>query len=120
MSLKLISVTCIKMARTESCAAFVQQEPSLFACSIRENIAAGCPDATQEQIEEAARMANCHDFIVSFPQKYDTNVGDAGTQLSGGQKQRISLGECKSLLPCPTATFVCLTFVGRISSSPLE
>lgn len=71
----------------------VSQEPSLFACTIRENIAFGLPGATQEQIEEAARMANAHDFIVSFPEGYDTNVGDAGLQLSGGQKQRIAIGE---------------------------
>jgi len=69
----------------------VSQEPALFACSIRENIAFGLPGATQEQIEEAARMANAHDFIASFPDGYNTNVGDAGTQLSGGQKQRIAI-----------------------------
>jgi ABC-type multidrug transport system fused ATPase/permease subunit len=45
----------------------------------------GCPGATQEQIEEAARKANAHDFIVSFPQGYDTKVGDQGAQLSGGK-----------------------------------
>ena len=66
----------------------VSQEPKLFAMSIRDNIAAGAPDATEEQIIEAARMANAHDFICSFPKGYDTNVGDLGGQLSGGQKQR--------------------------------
>jgi ATP-binding cassette subfamily B (MDR/TAP) protein 1 len=67
----------------------VSQEPKLFAKSIRENIALGLTDAvaTQEQIEKAARMANAHDFIMSFPKQYDTQVGDSGTQLSGGQKQ---------------------------------
>lgn len=69
----------------------VQQEPSLFACSIRENIAYGSPEATQEQIEEAAIMANAHDFILSFPDGYDTQVGVEGCQLSGGQKQRIAI-----------------------------
>ena len=69
----------------------VSQEPKLFAMSIRENIAAGLPGATQEQIENAARMANAHDFIMSFPDTYDTQVGDQGTQLSGGQKQRVAL-----------------------------
>lgn len=71
------------------------KEPALFACSIRENIASGSPGATQQQIEDAARMANAHDFIVSFPDGYETNVGDAGAQLSGGQKQRIAIGEYK-------------------------
>jgi len=69
----------------------VGQEPSLFACSIRDNILYGKPDATQEEIEEAARLANCHDFIKSFPEGYDTHVGDKGAQLSGGQKQRIAI-----------------------------
>lgn len=52
----------------------VSQEPALFACSIRENIAYGSPNATQEQIEEAARKANAHSFIVSFPDGYNTQV----------------------------------------------
>jgi ATP-binding cassette subfamily B (MDR/TAP) protein 1 len=64
----------------------VSQEPKLFAASIRENIASGAPPgATDEQIEEAARMANAHDFIVSFPDGYNTQAGDMGTQLSGGK-----------------------------------
>jgi ABC-type protease/lipase transport system fused ATPase/permease subunit len=63
----------------------MRQEPTLFACSIRENIAYGSPYATQEQIEEAAKMANAHDFIVSFPDGYSTQVGDKGQQLSGGK-----------------------------------
>ena len=69
----------------------VQQEPKLFAASIRDNIRVSAPNATQEEIEEAARKANAHDFIISFPQGYDTQVGDEGAQLSGGQKQRIAL-----------------------------
>ena len=62
----------------------VGQEPKLFAFSIRENIAIGCPGATKDQVEEAARKANAHDFIMSFPQGYETQVGDQGAQLSGG------------------------------------
>jgi ATP-binding cassette, subfamily B (MDR/TAP), member 1 len=69
----------------------VGQEPSLFACTIRENIAYGNPGATQEQTEQAARSANAHDFISSLPDGYDTHVGDHGAQLSGGQKQRIAI-----------------------------
>jgi ATP-binding cassette subfamily B (MDR/TAP) protein 1 len=69
----------------------VSQEPVLFALSIRDNIAIGSPEATQEKIEEAAKKANAHDFIMSFPQGYDTQVGDQGAQLSGGQKQRIAI-----------------------------
>ena len=67
----------------------VSQEPKLFAKSIRDNISFGvASDAmapTQEEIEEAARMANAHDFIMSFPEGYDTMVGDLGSQLSGGK-----------------------------------
>lgn len=65
----------------------------MFACNIRDNIAYGNRNATPEQIENAARMANAHDFIMSFPNGYDTQVGDKGAQISGGQKQRIAIGE---------------------------
>lgn len=69
----------------------VSQEPTLFDVSIGQNIAYGRPDCTQEDIEEAARRANAHDFICEFPDGYDTLVGEAGSQLSGGQKQRVAL-----------------------------
>ena len=69
----------------------VGQEPKLFAMSIRDNIKIACPDATFEEIMEAARKANAHDFIVAFEDGYDTFVGDEGAQLSGGQKQRIAI-----------------------------
>jgi ATP-binding cassette subfamily B (MDR/TAP) protein 1 len=69
----------------------VSQEPKLFNMSIFDNIALGCPGATQEQVEEAARKANAHDFITSFSDGYQTECGDQGAQLSGGQKQRIAI-----------------------------
>jgi len=69
----------------------VSQEPILFATTIYENIRYGKPDATKEEIEQAAKMANAHNFIMSFPQGYDTPVGEKGTSLSGGQKQRIAI-----------------------------
>ncbi|XP_067631071.1 multidrug resistance protein homolog 49 isoform X2 [Eurosta solidaginis] len=69
----------------------VGQEPVLFATTIRENILQGKPDATQEDIEMAARMANCHDFIIKLPNGYSTMVGERGAQMSGGQKQRIAI-----------------------------
>jgi len=69
----------------------VSQEPILFASSIYENIRYGKPDATKEEIENAAKMANAHNFIQSFPQGYDTPVGEKGVTLSGGQKQRIAI-----------------------------
>ncbi|KAH9082454.1 hypothetical protein Ae201684P_009779 [Aphanomyces euteiches] len=69
----------------------VSQEPVLFAGSIRDNIATGKPDASFEDIVAAAKMANAHDFIMRFPDGYDTSVGERGTQVSGGQKQRIAI-----------------------------
>lgn len=71
--------------------AFVAQDTYLFPVSIGENIRCGKPDATQEEIERAARLANIHDFILSLPDGYQTNAGEWGARLSGGQKQRISL-----------------------------
>lgn len=69
----------------------VSQEPTLFNTSIGENIKYGLPSATQEDIEEAAKKANAHDFIMSFPDGYNTRVGENATQVSGGQKQRIAI-----------------------------
>jgi len=71
--------------------AVVPQDVLLFGGSIRENIAYGKPGAGEEEIVEAARQANAHEFIMSFPDKYLTLVGDRGVQLSGGQRQRIAI-----------------------------
>ena len=69
----------------------VQQEVYLFCGTIRENIAYGKPGASMEEIIDAAKKANIHDFIMSLPDGYDSYVGERGTRLSGGQKQRISI-----------------------------
>lgn len=69
----------------------VQQDVYLFCGTVKENIAYGKPDATMEEIMEAARKANIHEFIEALPDGYDTFVGERGTRLSGGQKQRISI-----------------------------
>ena len=69
----------------------VQQDVYLFSGSIRDNIAYGKPDATEEEIIEAAKCANIHDFIMELPDQYDTFGGERGARLSGGQKQRISI-----------------------------
>lgn len=69
----------------------VFQEPNLFSGTIRENIAYGKPVATDEEIYAVARRANAHDFIMAFPDGYDTIIGERGLRLSGGQKQRISV-----------------------------
>ena len=71
---------------------FVSQEPTLLNDTIANNIAFGNKHATKEMIIEVARKANAHDFIVAFPDGYNTHVGNRGAQLSGGQKQRVSAG----------------------------
>ncbi len=69
----------------------IEQDIFLFSRTVAENIAFGCPDATQEEIEQAARDAQAHDFIMNFRDKYQTMVGERGVTLSGGQRQRIAL-----------------------------
>ena len=71
--------------------AVVSQTPFLFSDTVANNIALGCPAATQEEIEHVARLASVHDDILRLPQGYDTEVGERGVMLSGGQKQRISI-----------------------------
>lgn len=71
--------------------AIVQQEPILFHRSLAENISYGRPDATQSQIERAARLANAHEFISRMPRHYQTLVGERGVKLSGGERQRVAL-----------------------------
>jgi subfamily B ATP-binding cassette protein MsbA len=69
----------------------VTQDSILFNDSVRNNIALGKHDATEEEIVEAAKIANAHEFIIELPNGYDTNIGDGGNKLSGGQKQRLSI-----------------------------
>ena len=78
----------------------VLQEPFLFHGTVAENVAYGHPEATREQVIRAARAANAHDFIVGFPDGYDTMVGERGQSLSGGERQRISIA--RAILNNPT------------------
>ncbi|HZM96366.1 MAG TPA: ABC transporter ATP-binding protein [Vicinamibacterales bacterium] len=79
--------------------ALVQQDVFLFDGSVRDNIAYGRHDATNEQIEDAARRANAHEFIVRLPEQYDTFVGERGVKLSGGQQQRLAIA--RAILASP-------------------
>jgi ATP-binding cassette subfamily B protein len=77
----------------------VPQETFLFSATVRENIAFGRPDASQEEVEAMARLAQAHDFIMALPKGYDTRVGERGIGLSGGQKQRIALARALLMDP---------------------
>jgi len=77
----------------------VLQETTLFSGSIRDNIAFGKPDASQAEVEAAAKAAQAHDFILSFPDGYNTHVGERGATLSGGQKQRVAIARALLLNP---------------------
>ena len=69
----------------------VSQETVLFNDTIKSNISLGKPNATDEEIIEACKVANAHNFIMESPEGYDTNIGDRGAKLSGGQRQRLSI-----------------------------
>jgi ABC-type multidrug transport system fused ATPase/permease subunit len=71
--------------------AVISQDPFLFSTTVRENIAFGAPDATDEEVERAARLAQAHEFIAELPQGYDTVIGERGITLSGGQRQRVAI-----------------------------
>ncbi len=86
-----VDITTVTLESLRQNIGIVQQDVYLFNGTFRENIAYGDFSATDEEIEEAARRANIHDYIVSQPQGYDTQVGERGVKLSGGQKQRISI-----------------------------
>ena len=85
----------------------VFQSVYLFADTIENNIKFGCPDATHEQVVEAAKKACCHDFISALPEGYDTVIGEGGGTLSGGEKQRISCLLYTSRVPSGKASIHC-------------
>ena len=71
--------------------AVISQDPFLFSTTVRENITFGAPDATDEEVERAARLAQAHEFVAALPQGYETVIGERGITLSGGQRQRIAI-----------------------------
>lgn len=81
----------VKQASLRSQIAIVQQDPVLFHRTLAENIAYARPGATQAEIEQAARLASAHDFIMTLPKGYDTLVGERGIKLSGGERQRVAI-----------------------------
>ncbi len=86
-----VDIKDIKLAKLRQSIGVIQQDVYLFAGTIIDNIRYGKPDATDEEIIEAAKKAGAHDFIMELPDGYDTNIGQRGVKLSGGQKQRISI-----------------------------
>ena len=86
-----IDIRKMKLEDLRNQIGIVQQDVYLFAGTIMENIRYGNPSATDEEVIRAAKRANAHDFIMSFPNGYDTDIGQRGTKLSGGQKQRLSI-----------------------------
>lgn len=91
ISIDGVSIKDITLKSLRDNIGFVQQDVFIFSGTIRDNILYGKPEATNEEIIEAAKNANIHEFIMSLPEEYDTYVGDRGVKLSGGQKQRISI-----------------------------
>ncbi|HUT80239.1 MAG TPA: ABC transporter ATP-binding protein [Candidatus Bathyarchaeia archaeon] len=94
-----INIRDLNIAKLRDHIGVIEQEIFLFSKSIRDNISYGKPDATQEEIETVARLAQAHDFIEDFESGYDTVVGERGVTLSGGQKQRIAIARALLVNP---------------------
>ena len=94
-----VALTQYEAKSVRSMIGMVDQSPALFACSVLENLKYGRPDATEAEVIEAAKAANAHNFISAFPDGYNTELGEHGSQLSGGQRQRIAIA--RALLKDP-------------------
>ena len=86
-----VNVRDMPLEQLSECVSFVTQDNFLFRCSLLENIRLGNPTASDEEVKQAARAAQCEEFIKKLPQGYDTPAGEAGKRLSGGEKQRIAI-----------------------------
>ena len=86
-----VDVRDVELSSLRRAIAVISQDPFLFSTTVRENIAFGAPDATDEEVEHAARLAQAHEFVAELPQGYDTVIGERGITLSGGQRQRIAI-----------------------------
>jgi ABC-type multidrug transport system fused ATPase/permease subunit len=89
----------VKLASLRRAVGIVSQDPFLFSATVRENIAFGAPDATDEEVERAARLAQAHEFIERLPARYDTVIGERGITLSGGQRQRVAIARALVIDP---------------------
>ncbi len=94
-----LDVRDAKLVSLRRAIGIVAQDPFLFSDTVRENIAFGRPDATQDEVEEAARLAQAHEFVAELPEGYDTVIGERGITLSGGQRQRIAIARALLLDP---------------------
>jgi ATP-binding cassette subfamily B protein len=94
-----VDVRDVSLASLRSQIAVISQDPFLFSTTVRENIAFGAPDAADEDIESAARLAQAHEFIAELPEGYDTVIGERGITLSGGQRQRIAIARAIAMSP---------------------
>ena len=86
-----VDVRDLTLASLRSEIGVIAQDPFLFSATVRENIAFGRPDATDEDVERAARLAQAHDFVAALPDGYETVIGERGITLSGGQRQRVAI-----------------------------
>jgi ABC-type multidrug transport system fused ATPase/permease subunit len=99
VTLDCVDVRELQLASLRRSIGVIAQDPFLFSATIRENIAFGSPDATDEAVEAAARAAQAHEFVERLPDGYDTLVGERGVTLSGGQRQRVAIARALVLDP---------------------
>jgi ATP-binding cassette subfamily B protein len=86
-----VDVRLLPLTELRRAVAFVSQDPFLFSTTVRENIAFGVPETTDAAVEQAARMAQAHEFVTALPDGYETVIGERGITLSGGQRQRLAI-----------------------------
>ncbi|MEP6978813.1 MAG: ATP-binding cassette domain-containing protein, partial [Thermoleophilia bacterium] len=94
-----IDVRGVRLGSLRRAIGVIAQDPFLFSTTVRENIAFGTPQATDEEIERAARLAQAHEFVEALPEGYDTVIGERGITLSGGQRQRIAIARALVMDP---------------------